>query len=99
TYRYDSLQLRLQKRFTGDRNRGGALTVVFGYTLSKNFQNSNFLNAYDAAPVHELVAYDKPQNLSLSGVWDLPFGKGRHFLPNSGKLVENALGGWTLNFI
>ena len=31
------------KRFTGDRNKSGALTVVFGYSFSKNFQDANFL--------------------------------------------------------
>jgi hypothetical protein len=98
-YRYDSLQLRATRRFTGDRNRGGALTVVFGYTFSKNFQDANFLNAYDAKPVHELVAYDKPQNLSLSGVWDLPFGKGRHFLPQPNRVVGAVVGGWSMHYV
>ncbi len=98
-YRYDSLQLRLQKRFTGDRNRGGALTVVFAYTFSKNFQDANFLNVYDAAPVHQLVPHDKPQNLSLSGVWDLPFGKGRHYLPGASRLLNAAVGGWSMHYV
>jgi hypothetical protein len=84
-YRYDALQLRAEKRFSGNRNLGGALTVVFGYTFSKNFQDANLLNNWDLSerPVHELVSYDKPQNLSLSGVWDLPFGKNRHFLAHT----------------
>jgi hypothetical protein len=98
-YRYDSLQLKAVKRFTGDRNKGGALTIVFGYSFSKNFQDANFLNVYDAKPVHELVSYDKPQNVTLSGVWDLPFGRGRHLLPHANRLVDGIAGGWTLNFI
>src|SRR5260370_32981191 len=44
SYRYDSLQLRTEKRFTGNRDIGGALTLVFGYTFSKNFQTANRLN-------------------------------------------------------
>lgn len=101
SYRYDSLQLSAQKRFTGDRATGGALTVIFSYTFSKNFQTSNRLNNWDIgeAPVHELVPYDKPQNLSVSGVWDLPVGRGRHFLANARGPVDAALGGWTLNFV
>jgi hypothetical protein len=98
-YRYNSLQLRLVKRFTGDRNKGGALTAVFGYSFSKNFQDANFLNIYDAKPVHELVSYDKPQNLSLSGVWDLPFGRGRHFLAAAAPVVNAALGGWSMQYV
>jgi hypothetical protein len=101
SYRYDALQLRADKRFNGNRRAAGALTVGFSYTFSKNFQTANRLNNWDLSetPVHELVSYDKPQNLSLSGVWDLPFGKGRHFLPNANRLMEGVLGGWTLNFI
>ena len=100
-YRYDSVQLRAEKRFTGDRNLGGALTVVFSYTFSKNFQTANLLNNWDMTekPVHELVSYDKPQNLSLSGVWDLPVGRGRHFLANAHGAANGILGGWTLNFV
>jgi hypothetical protein len=99
-YRYDALQLRAEKRFNGDRAVGGALTVVFAYTFSKNFQTANYLNTWDIAgekPVHELVSYDKPQNVSLSGVWDLPFGKGRRFLSNANRFVNGAIGGWNLN--
>jgi len=100
-YRYDALQLRAEKRFTGDRAFGGALTMVFAYTFSKNFQTANRLNNWDLSetPVHELVSYDKPQNLSLSGIWDLPFGKGRHYLTGASKFVDGVIGGWTLNLI
>ena len=100
-YRYDSLQLRAEKRFLGNRNLGGALTMIFSYTFSKNFQTVNRLNNWDYAetPVHELVSYDKPQNLSASGVWDLPFGKGRHFFAGANRLVDSAIGGWTVNLI
>ncbi len=100
-YRYDALQLRLDKRFSGNRKTAGVLTVGFSYTFSKNTQTTVRLNNWDLseAPAHELVSYDKPQNLSFSGVWDLPFGKGRHFLPKANKLVDGILGGWTLNFI
>jgi hypothetical protein len=100
SYRYDSVQLRVDKRFTGNR-AAGALTMTFAYTFSKNFQAVNRLNNWNTteAPVHELVSYDKPQNLSLSGVWDLPFGKGRHFLSHANKVVNGALGGWTMNLI
>ncbi len=100
-YRYDALQLRATKRFTGDRAHAGALTTVLSYTFSKNFQTVNRLNNWDIAetPVHELVSYDKPQNLSASGVWDLPFGRNRALLSNSNKWVNGLVGGWTLNYI
>jgi hypothetical protein len=101
SYRYDSLQLRAQKRFSGNRALGGALTLIFVYTFSKNFQDVNRLNNWDLteAPVHELVGYDKPQNLSFHGVWDLPFGKGRFFAAHANKVVDAFIGGWNVNWI
>ena len=99
--RYDSFQLSVQKRFGGNRNVGGALTTVFSYTFSKNLQSANRLNNWNLneAPVHELVSYDKPQNISYSGVWDIPFGRGRHFLARPHRLLDPVVSGWTVNWI
>ena len=100
-YRYDALQIRVEKRFGGDRRQGGALTMVFSYTFSKNFQDANRLNNWNLTekPIHEVVGYDKPQNISYTGVWDLPFGKGRHFAAAAPKMVDRVIGGWTINWI
>ena len=35
----------------------------------------------------------------FSGIYQLPFGKGRAFLNNSGKVVEGILGGWQISTI
>ncbi|HTM49225.1 MAG TPA: TonB-dependent receptor [Bryobacteraceae bacterium] len=100
-YRYDSLQMRVDKRFTGGRSAAGELTLVFSYTFSKQFQQANYLNTWNfehEKPVKELVAYDKPQNISLSGFWGLPFGKGRHFAAHSNKMATAFIGGWRVNW-
>lgn len=101
SYRYDGLQLRVEKRFTGNRSTSGALTAVFSYTFSKNFQNKNRRNSWNLEePVlHQLVSYDKPQNLSLSGIWDIPVGKGRHFYNQPGAFMDKVVSGWTVNWI
>lgn len=101
-YRYDSLQLKVDKRFTGDRNIIGGLTMVFSYTFSKMFQETNYLNTWNydhEKPVKELVAYDKPQNIAYSGIWDLPFGRGRHFLSSTNTVVGGITGGWRVNWV
>jgi hypothetical protein len=101
-YRYDALQLRADKRFTSDRSVLGGLTMVFSYTFSKNFQRANYLNTWNYAheqPVKELVSYDKPQNISYSGIWDLPFGRGRHFAKRPNRTVGGIIGGWRLNWV
>ena len=100
-YRYDALQLSAQKRFSGSSSITGGFLTTFSYTFSKNLQWANILNNYDIGegPVHELVPYDKPQNIAFTGVWDLPVGKGRHFLSSTNRVADKILGGWTLNWI
>jgi hypothetical protein len=100
-YRYDALQLRVDKRFSGDNFVLGGLTMVFSYTFSKNMQSANYLNNWNylhEEPVHELVSYDKPQNVAYSGVWTLPFGRGRYFLKHTNKVLSGVVGGWTMNW-
>src|SRR5215471_17702520 len=99
-YRFDALLLRLDKRFTGDQSIAGGLTLVLSYTFSKSFEQSTYLNNWNfrnEQPVHELTSIDKPQNLAISGVWSLPFGKGRHFAVSS-KVLDAVIGGWSTNW-
>ena len=35
----------------------------------------------------------RPHRITLNGVWELPFGRGRRFL-NNGGLLSKVLGGW-----
>lgn len=100
-YRYDSLQLRAEKRFFGNRSAGGALTAIFSYTFSKNFEISKRLNSWnlDEDPIKQLVSYDKPQNIAFSGVWDIPFGRGRHFYKQPMKWIDPVVSGWGVNWI
>ena len=45
------------------------------------------------------MSYDKPQNVTLSGVWDLPFGRGRHFLAQANRFAGAVLGGWSMHYV
>jgi len=40
-----------------------------------------------------------PQHLRWNGVYDLPFGKGKHFGHDVSGLVNQVIGGWSLAFI
>jgi hypothetical protein len=43
-----------------------------------------------------ILSYDLPQNFSVTGVAQLPFGKGKRWL-NSGSVASALLSGWQLN--
>ena len=44
-----------------------------------------------------VVPWDIPNVLTISGVYQLPFGKGRRFAGNANRFVDWAIGGWEYN--
>jgi len=92
---YDSMQAKVEERFS----RG--LWYLVSYTFSRNFawaQNAAVggIYAWEKSP----ASFDVPHNVAASFGYELPFGKGKPFLNQSGgalgKLTNNALGGWQL---
>ncbi len=99
-YRYDSLQVRVEKRVLASRQTG-ILTFIFAYTFAKAFEANHRLNDWNLRekPIHELSNLDKPQNIAFSGVWDLPFGTGRRWLSSPNTLTGILTNGWTFDWI
>jgi hypothetical protein len=83
---YNSFQFKYQQRY-----KHGFTTLV-SYTNSKNMEAVAFLNGGDPLPSRELVSWDVPQRLVLSGVYELPFGP-RKMLLHSG-VMSHVLRGW-----
>jgi hypothetical protein len=88
---YHSLQLRLDKRFSS----GYTMNVV--YTYSKFMEATELLNAADPAPSEVISVDDRPHRLSISGIYELPFGKGRRLLADSNSVVSRIVSGWQLS--
>jgi hypothetical protein len=70
---YNALQLSVQKRFSHGYN----MTVA--YTKSRSLDAISFLNPGDAKPWYGVSNGDYPQVLSVSAIYELPFGKGKPF--------------------
>ncbi|MGE5568277.1 MAG: TonB-dependent receptor domain-containing protein [Rhodospirillales bacterium] len=87
---YHSMQSRLEKRFS----RG--YTLQMAYTWSKTMQATQFLNAFDPMPYEELSDLDRPHRLTGSGIWELPFGRGRAIGSNWHPVLNFIGGGWQL---
>jgi hypothetical protein len=97
---YNALQLNYGIRAT----KGWDLTV--GYTYSKNleqggFDNSNgndanaaFIDVQRFIYERSVTGYDHPHVVKVSSVYELPVGRGKHFLGSSSRLVDAVLGGW-----
>ncbi|MBC7928074.1 MAG: carboxypeptidase regulatory-like domain-containing protein [Bryobacteraceae bacterium] len=99
---YHSLQSRLEKRF------GQGFTLQISHTWSRAMEASSFLNgpanttstaitAQDAMPYESLSDIDRTQRVAGSGIWELPFGRGRRFGANMNRYTNMMLGGWQLS--
>lgn len=91
---YNSLQAKFEHR------TGYGLTALIAYTYSKFFQfNQSPSLGGNTGYEYTLSPYDTPQNLAMSGSYQLPVGKGRHYLHSTNAFVDSALGGWQLQAI
>lgn len=100
---YHALMTKVEKRFSQGFNFLGT------YTWSKNLNNTNeggavlgaeggtYSNYYNRRADYGFSENDIPQRLTLSGVWELPFGKGKRFLAESP--AGYIIGGWSLGGI
>lgn len=88
---YHSLQARIQRRMVN------GLMVQTGFTYSKFMQATEFQNPSDPLPYRVISDLDRPLIFTASGVYELPYGVGRHFGGSAPKAVQAVLGGWQLD--
>jgi hypothetical protein len=53
----------------------------------------------DPMPYETIAAADVPHRLSMSGIYELPLGRGRKFFPGASGLASALLSGWQLSVI
>jgi hypothetical protein len=94
---YNALQVKASRRFS----RG--LQIMANYTWGKSMDDQSTLGTYYKwADFHNRRAdwsrsfYDIKHAFKLSYVYDLPFGKGRHFGGNWKGATEFLAGGWAV---
>jgi hypothetical protein len=101
---YNSLQMKLEKRFAA----GG--TFLGAYTFSKLMTNAEYLTSwldttttagfqdiYNLQGDYSLSSFDSRQRLVVSYVYELPIGKGRMFLSNLSGIANAVAAGWGVN--
>jgi hypothetical protein len=90
---YHSLQVRAEKRFAE------GYTIGLTYSWSKLMEAVSYLNVMDPMPYETIAAADVPHRLSMSGIYELPLGRGRKFFPGASGLASALLSGWQLSVI
>ena len=88
---YNALQIQGIKRFSK------GFTLKGSYTFSKLLDAISFLNNADPQPWYGVSTYDRTYAFSITGVWELPVGRGRTLASRVPKLVDGVIGGWQLS--
>ncbi len=90
---YHGMQLKAEKRFS----RG--FSMLSHYTWSRSF---NYINTYyniDATQAYGPNDNTRSHVFLASGIYELPFGKGRKFLNGAPKALDSIIGGWQINTV
>ena len=75
-----------------------SLTDSFGYYGVSNISGQYYQqNSYDMAAEWGPSGFDIRHALSVSGEYDLPFGRGKQFGANWNRIVDQAAGGWKIS--
>jgi hypothetical protein len=101
---YNSVQLRVQRRFSNGLSLNLAYTVSKAITdagsrLAINFSSPGIQDSNNLRGEDSLANFDVPQRLVVSYVYELPFGPGKPFLGHVGSLPGRAIGGWQIQGI
>ncbi len=106
--RYDSLILKLQKRFssgvgflatmTWQKNEDNEFNSGSSNSLNGlgSAQTGNIQNIYNLGAEWALAAIDQPIRVTGTFTYQFPFGKGKRFL-NSNRVADWVVGGWSVN--
>ena len=101
---YNALQAVLRQRlnhgleFTVNYTYGRAMTNSLGnYGLNVNGFSGEFQDYYNSAADYGPAGYDVRHDLTATGVYALPVGRGKEYLSRVNRIVDEAIGGWKLS--
>jgi hypothetical protein len=101
---FNALESTLRQRlnhgleFTLNYTYGKAMTNSLGnYSLEVNGYSGAFQNYYDSAADYGPAGYDVTHNVSGTGVYALPVGRGKDYLSGVNRFVDEAIGGWKIS--
>jgi hypothetical protein len=90
---YHAFQAGLDRRFDA------GYTIGASYTFSRFTEQIDFLNAADPEPTKVISNQDVPHRLTINGIWELPFGRGRRFGSDVPAAASAVIGGWQIQGI
>jgi hypothetical protein len=109
---YHAAQFTLRRRFSS--GLGLSMAYTFGKSIDNQsvdpvgassgggLSNTNSRTPTDIRNFRDERGrsdFDRTHVLTAATVWELPFGRGQRFFKNSGGVLNQVLGGWTMNAI
>jgi len=88
---FHQLSTRLSRRLS----RGFLLS--FDYSFSRLMEANSYLNAGEMKLEKHVSVDDRPHNVGISALYELPFGRGKHFMGNSRGIVNHVIGDWAIS--
>jgi len=93
---YNAMQVKVQKR--ASRGLDFLVTYTYGKAMANTETGSPFGNALDWWQDHGPANYDRTHTLTVSHVWQIPYGHGRKFTSGN-RAMDLVLGGWDFSGI
>jgi hypothetical protein len=90
---YNSLQVKVTKKFSGKSYIDGNYTFSRGLTNAQTDYSSAPQNTYNLAAEYGPSSYNRNDVLTLDGVWELPWFREQH------GITGHVLGGWEFSGI
>src|SRR4030095_4129471 len=88
---YNSGQYTVVKRLSS------GLNFSVAYTISKQMDQTSYLNPQFSTLDKVIAAWDVPQSLQINFVYALPFGAGKRLGGDLPKPARWAIGGWEVS--
>ncbi len=101
---YHGAQVRLEHRYSGGLylldafSYSRAIDNASGHLDTPNNDNSR-VNLANLRGERGQSAYNQPLNNTLTAIWDLPYGRGRHWGSSANRLMDTIAGGWQFTVI
>ncbi len=89
-----TLQKNLQAITYVNPQDAGIIGTGGGYSGTSGSSAGAFADDSIKTPTHSLTPYDRSQRINIAPVYELPFGKGRRFFSQEGKVVNMLISGW-----
>ena len=88
---FHQASLRLSRRLSH------GFLLSFDYSHSRLMEANSYLNSGEMRLEKHVSADDRPDNAGISVLYQLPFGRGKHFLGSSKGVVNKIVGDWAVS--